>query len=400
MPSTATRDAGARRGGVELAHFWGAGDGERMLAAVLEEFRSRHPEVGVTETAYDNHGLEIKSRILKQDPPSVFVEWPDRNLEPYHRAGAIRNITDVWEDNGWADAFIEGARERSRMGGEYVAVPVDIHRMNNVFYNVELAEEMGVDPARVDDPREFLEVLEACDAGGLVGMEQPKKNPSTLVQLFTNIFIGQFGASAFAELTREDPAGLESELREALELVDAYSELASEDAAFLDMVDASDRFVARESVFFHQGDWMAGEYADVADYDYGCDWGRVNFPGTDGVYVMGVDSVVAAENAGFGPDTRTFLEFVGSPEALEILNRIKGSIPPRRDISLDSYPQFLQEQFADFERADHFPAGHALQITPGAFVEVKTAFSDFLADRDPAATAAKLVDAYQVGLDG
>jgi glucose/mannose transport system substrate-binding protein len=143
---------------------------------------------------------------------------------------------------------------------------------------------------------------------------------------------------------------------------------------------------------------MAGAYADVEDYEYRSDWGRANFPGTDGVYVMGVDSIVASADGDFGPAERAFLEFVGSPEALETLNRIKGSIPPRRDISLDEYPRFLQEQFDDFERARHFPAGHALQITPEAFVEVKSAFSDFVADRDVEKATRALVEGYGVGV--
>jgi glucose/mannose transport system substrate-binding protein len=391
---TSARRGAAGGGGVELAHFWAEGDGQRMLEAVLSEFRSRHPNVEVAEQSYGNHGLAIKSRILQENPPPVFVEWPDRNLEPYDRAGALRDISELWTDNGWEDAFIEGPRERSRMGDRYVGVPVDIHRMNNVFYNVELAERQGIDPTRLDDPREFLETLESVE--GVVGMEQPKKNPSTVVQLFTNVFMGQFGAPAYAELTRHDPAAREGELREALALLDRFADIASEDAYFLDMVDASDRFADEESVFFHQGDWMAGAYADVEDYEYGRDWERVNFPGTDGVYVMGVDSIVASADAEFTQDTRAFLEFMGAPETLETLNRIKGSIPPRRDVSLDAYPRFLREQYDDFQRADHFPAGHALQITPESFVEVKAAMSDFIAGQDAATTAGDLVDAYRL----
>ncbi|MFB6151367.1 MAG: ABC transporter substrate-binding protein [Haloarculaceae archaeon] len=397
--STSARTQREQSGTVELVHFWEEGDGRRMLDAVLAEFDSRHPEVNVEDRSYSNHGLAIKSRILRENPPSLFVEWPDRNLEPYDQAGALRDLTPVWEDNGWFDAFIEGPRESLHVGDRYVGVPVDLHRMNNLFYRVGLVEELGVDPSRVSDPREFLEVLRQCEDAGVVGMEQPMRDPSDVLQLLTNVFIGQFGAEAFAELTRERPAARETELEEALRLLEEYSRLASDDAYFLDMVAANDRFVDGDSVFFHQGDWMAGEYADVADFDYGTGWGHAVFPGTEGVYTMGGDAVVAAADAEFGPAARTFLEFVGSPEALELLNRVKGSIPPRRDISLDSYPEFLQEQFADFERARHFPASHALQVSPEAFVEAKAAISDFIAERDVQRTTRDLVEAYSLGVE-
>lgn len=379
---------------VDIAHFWTEGDGQKMFDAVLESFRSRRPDVAVDARSYDNHGLTIKSRILQEDPPTLFVEWPDQNLQPYHSAGALRDITEVWETNGWTDAFIEGPRTRSMMDGKYVGLPVDIHRMNNVFYHVDLVEEIGVDPSRVSDPREFLEVLEQCADGGVIGMEQPMKNPSTILQLFANIVIGQFGAETFEGITGGDTSAYHSEIREAVELVDAYAELAREDSAFVDMVEANDRFVDGQSVFFHQGDWMAGEYADLQGFEYGRDWERANFPGTDGVYMMGIDSIVAAEDGGFDEDARTFLEFVGSPAALEELNRIKGSIPPRKDVSMDAYPQFLRDQFADFKRARHFPAGHALQVTPQSFIEAKAAFSTYLSTHDVEQTARDLVEAY------
>lgn len=383
-------------GDVEVAHFWAEGDGRQMLDAVLEEFRSRHPDVSVTDRSYDNHGLAIKSRILQEDPPSLFVEWPGGNMEPYHEADALRSIDDVWRENGWAEAFIEGPRERAQMGGEYVAVPLDIHRMNNVFYRVEAAEAVGVDPSRIADPREFLEVLRQCEDGDRIGMHQPMKDPSDVLQLWANIFIGQFGAEAFAAVTGGDVGGHESEIEEAVELVDRYADLASDDAAFLGMIDASDRFVDGGSVFFHHGDWMGGIYAEVDGFDYGRDWERADFPGTDGVYMMGIDSIVAADDGeALSDGARTFLEFVGSAPALETLNRAKGSIPPRRDVSMDAFPRFLQEQFRDFEAASHFPAGHALQVDPETYIETQTAFSEFVADRDVERTARALVEAYR-----
>jgi len=386
----------ARGGEVELAHFWAEGDGGEMIATVLDAFRSRHPEIGVTDRMYDNHGMAIKSRMLRQDPPDLFVEWPGDNLGPYREADAIRDLSDLWTANDWERSFIDGPREWAREDGAFVGVPVDIHRMNNVFYRVDRAEELGVDPGRVDDPREFLELLRQVDdaTDGAVAMEQPMKNPSTVLQLFSMVVVGQFGADTFDAITDGRAEAHRAEIREAVELVDAYAELASDDATFLDMVQANRRFLDGESVFFHQGDWMAGMYEEAADFEYGREWDRVNFPGTDGVYMLGMDMIVAAADAAFGADERAFLEFVAAPDTLETLNRIKGSIPPRSDVSLDAYPPMLREQFEDFQRARSFPAGHALEVPPEVFIDAKIAMSEFIADRDVAATVDALVDAY------
>jgi|AntDeeMinimDraft_5_1070356.scaffolds.fasta_scaffold00110_18 glucose/mannose transport system substrate-binding protein len=382
---------------VEMAHFWQEGGGKRMIEELFTDFRSKHPGVEVTDQAntIDDHGMLVKSQILREEPPPVFVEWPGQNLAPYQQAGAIRDISDLWADNGWADVFIEGPRERSQLDGAYYGIPIDIHRMNNLFYHVDLAEEYGVDPTRVDSPSEFLEVLAACDDGDLIGMEQPMKNPSDVLQLFANIVIGEFGAETYAGITEGQTRRYESELRQAVELLDAYADLAREDATFVDMVQANERFMDRESVFFHQGDWMAGSYEDQADFDYGVDWDHAVFPGTEGVFMLSTDALVAAEHADFGEDTRAFLEFMASPPAQQTLNRIKGSIPPREDVDISGYPQILREQFQDFKSASHFPAGHALQITPDAFVEAKIAASEFVTTRDVERTTQGFLEAYE-----
>ncbi|WP_226022573.1 ABC transporter substrate-binding protein [Halomicrobium salinisoli] len=381
---------------VEMAHFWQEGGGKRMLEELFADFHSRNPGVEVTDQAntIDDHGMLIKSQILQESPPPVFVEWPGQNMVPYNEAGALRDVSDLWADNGWAEAFIEGPRERVQMDGSYYGVPIDIHRMNNLFYHVDMVEERGIDPARVDSPGEFLEVLEGCEDGDVIGMEQPMKNPSDVLQLFANIVIGEFGAETYRGITQGETRSYESELRRSVELLDAYADLAREDATFVDMVEANGRFMEGESVFFHQGDWMAGSYEDRADFEYGRDWDHAVFPGTEDVFMLSTDALVAAEGADFDEDARAFLEFMASPGAQKTLNRIKGSIPPRRDVDLGDYPEILREQFRDFEAASHFPAGHALQITPDAFVEAKIAALEFVTTRDVDRTTRALLDAY------
>ena len=395
MSSQTPRTTGGAH--VEFAHFWQEGGGKRMISELFEEFRTKHPSVEVSDQAntIDDHGMLVKSQILRENPPPVFVEWPGQNLAPYQDAGAIRDISDLWAENDWADAFIDGPRERSMLDGNYYGIPIDIHRMNNLFYHVDMVEEVGVDPARVSDPREFLEVLEQCADGDVIGMEQPMKNPSDVLQLFANIVVGQFGAETYAGITQGQTRSYESEIRQSVELLDAYADLARDDATFLDMVEANGRFMERESVFFHQGDWMAGSYEDRADFDYETDWGHATFPGTDGVFMLSTDALVAAEHADFDENARAFLEFMASPWAQKTLNRIKGSIPPREDVTLDEFPRILREQYRDFKDARHFPAGHALQITPEAFVEAKIAASEFVTTRDVERTTQALVDAYR-----
>lgn len=379
---------------LDVAHFWQPGDGAEMFEAVLKRFRSTHPDVTVTANSYANHGLAIKSRILQEDPPSVFLEWPGRNLDPYVEAGAVRDLTDVWERFDLAASYIEGPAELASYDGRYRTIPVDIHRMNNLFFDVELVEQVGVDPRTIGDPRELLAVLEQVEDAGHVGFELPMKNPWTVLMLWSDILIAQFGASAWTDVASGTVRPHEAEIREAVELVDAYADLASDDANFLDMVEANERFMDGGSVFFHQGDWVAGTYEEREGFEYGSEWDHVPFPGSEGTYRMGVDSFVGSSRAENTADLETFLGFMASPETLELLNRMKGSIPPRRDVSLDRYPPFLQEQFEEFTDARDFVSGHSSDVPPERFIDAKTACSNYMASRDVERAADAFIEAY------
>lgn len=395
---SATRSAtGLSAERIEVAHFFGEGDGAAAIEHVFDEFESEYPGVAVDPTGYTNtssYGLEIKSRILRQDPPSVFMTWTGQDLVPYVDSDATADLTDLWDREGLARPFVDGVADLVRLDGRYVAVPLDIHRKNNLFYNVALADDIGVDPARIDGPRELLEVLRQCEGEGPIGLTQPMKNPWTVLQLWAQILVGLYDADVYEAVSRGDARAHRSEIRESVALLAEYAALAEDDAQFLGMVGADRRFRDGESVFFQQGDWVGAGYEDEAGFDYGTDWDHVPFPGTEGVYVMGMDAITAARDAAHPDAAEAFVSVAASRSALEGLNRHKGSIPPRDDVSLDRYPPFLQDQYEDFTTARVHTGGQKSLVAPGKSVDTRDAFVTFVAARDVERTTDDLVACY------
>ncbi|MUV89517.1 extracellular solute-binding protein [Halapricum sp. CBA1109] len=141
---------GAGRAHVELLHRLVGGDGATALSAFLEGFTDRHSDVPLEDVTDENLSLTVKSRILKESPPDVWIEWPGKNLSPYVDAGVLADVDDVWEGRDMARQYLDGPRKAARFDGTYRAVPLNIHRINNLFYNADLVAEAGVDPAGAD----------------------------------------------------------------------------------------------------------------------------------------------------------------------------------------------------------------------------------------------------------
>jgi len=395
MSDFGTRSAAARSG-AELLHRMVGGDGEAAINALLDGFESRHPGVSLEDVTDENLSLTVKSRILKESPPDVWIEWPGKNLMPYVEADVLADISETWTDSDMERAYLDGPRNAAAFDGAYHAVPLNIHRINNLFYNVDLAAQAGVDPSRVSSPRGFVEMLQQVEAEtGRVGMLLPMKNPWTVLQLWETVLLGEHGHEVYQSVADGAAASHRGAIADALDIVSEYADLATDDALYVSLTDANERFIDGESVFFHQGDWAAGAYTETDGFEYGSDWEHVPFPGTEGMYAMNMDAVIASETTD-ADAVETFLRYVGSPDGQRRFNRKKGSIPPRTDVSMGEFTDFLQDQHANFgsSRAQPLSITHGLGVRPEQLIELKTALSSFVADRDVDAAASGLVTAF------
>ncbi|MBX0294121.1 ABC transporter substrate-binding protein [Haloarcula nitratireducens] len=388
---------GGTGGGVELLHRLVGGDGGAALEALLDGFEQRHPDVSLGDVTDENLSLEVKSRILKENPPDVWIEWPGKNLKPYDDASVLGDVSTVWESGTMERNYLDGPKEAARFEGTYRAVPINIHRINNLFYNVSQVEAVGVDPASLDSPRALAEELRRIgEETDCLGMLFPMKNPWTVLQMWETVLLGEHGLDTYVGVTDESASAHRRAVADALDIVRQYGEAAPEDKLYTSLTDANARFTRGESVFFHQGDWAAGEYADADGFGYRDDWDHVPFPGTDGLYAMNMDSVVSAAETENPEAVSTFLGYVGSADGQKRFNQKKGSIPPRTDVDTDAFTPFLQDQQTAFQRSRDQPLSitHGLGVRPAQLIELKTAMSTFVSTWDVDAVADEVVAAF------
>ncbi|WP_254271279.1 ABC transporter substrate-binding protein [Haloarcula marina] len=394
-----SRASSVRSGGdgVELLHRLVGGDGGAALDALLEGFERRHPDVSLGDVTDENLSLEVKSRILKENPPDVWIEWPGKNLQPYDDASVLGDVTEVWESGDMERNYLDGPKTASKFDGAYRAVPLNIHRINNLFFNVDLADEVGVDPASIDSPRAFADELQRIDREtDHVGMLFPMKNPWTVLQVWETVLLGEHGHDTYVGITDDSASAHRRAIVDALDIVKQYSQVATDDKLYMALTDANDRFIEGESVFFHQGDWAAGAYSESDRFRYHEDWDHVPFPGTENLYAMNMDAVISAAVVDDPEAVSKFLAYAGSPDGQKLFNQKKGSIPPRTDVDTSTFTPFLQEQQQAFQhsRAQPLSITHGIGVRPAQLIELKTAISTFVSTWDVDAVADDIVAAF------
>ncbi|MFB6192092.1 MAG: extracellular solute-binding protein [Haloarculaceae archaeon] len=349
----------------------------------------------VAGSAGQNLQAVIRRKVLEGDPPSTWQDWPGRNLADYVEADALKDITYIFEGEMMQN-YREGPMLAARAGNPDnppVAVPLNIHRVNNLFYDIEGAEAAGVDPSSPGDPREFNEMLaQIADSSDLAPLSVAQSAPWTNLQLWAANFLGLHGADAYSTFRNgEGDVGL---IEEALEVTKTQFDYLTDDAKSIGNDTAAAKLPQGKAVTAMEGDWMAGNLFATEGYNYDEHWAHVPWPGSDGIYNINTDGFPYPKPNPSPNATDEWMRWVGSAEAQRIFNPIKGAIPPRSDVDVSEFNPFLQKQFDDYTSATGvLTVTHGDGATPQQGTSLKNAMARFIENENVSATARALRDA-------
>jgi len=123
----------------------------------------------------------------------------------------------------------------------------------------------------------------------------------------------------------------------------------NDDAAGLSWQQATDMVVGGTAAFNIMGDWAAGYLTTTLGLEPGVGFGWAASPGTDGVFMWLSDAFGLPQGIQNREATLEWLRFIGTAEAHDIFNPLKGSIAPHLDSDLSLYNAYLQSAAADWQ---------------------------------------------------
>ncbi|PCR91917.1 ABC transporter substrate-binding protein [Natrinema ejinorense] len=366
---------------LEIGHWWTAGGEADALAALMSGFEEEFPDIDYELQDSPGGGgsaleTDVRSRVVDNDPPSTFQIWPGQALTTYTNDDLLFDIGEhVWESD-MQDAYLQGPEDQAQIDGTYYAVPINIHRLNNVFYNVSVLEDAGVDPESLESPSDLVDALSAVDDAGYTGFAQ-STDTFMMVQLWAVTLLAEGGVDTYESVIGGDVSGNEETVRSSLETVVEFSEYFPGDASSVAWDEANGDVISGDAAFHHNGDWAAGQYLGEDGFEFEDDWDYIPFPGTDGQYALNMDSFVFPKYNPSPNATLAFLQYVGTADAQRRFNQEKGSIPPRNDVETGEFTNFHQRQIDQFQSSDAQPPSmaHGLALPPGQQSGVESAMT-------------------------
>ena len=397
----------SQAGEVEVLHWWTAG-GEAKSAAVLKEMIEEQghtwKDFAVAGGGGESAMTVLKTRAVSGNPPSA-AQIKGHDIQEWGGLGFLTSLDATAKQEKWDDLLPAVVTKVMKWDGEYVAVPVNVHRVNWLWANPEVLEKSGVTvPTTLD---EFFVAADKIKAAGFIPLAhggQPWQDATVFEAVALDVLGSEDYNKAFVDLDMDVLSG--DKMVEVFTKFKKMRDYIDSNSPGRDWNVATSMVINGEAAMQIMGDWAKGEFTaagKVPGKDYIC----APAPGTDGQFTFNIDSFAFfelgdKENQKAQQDlAKTIL----TKDFQEVFNLNKGSIPVRLDMDMSKFDQCALDSMATFkasaESGDLVPSmAHGLSTTSyaqGAIYDVVTNFFNER-DADPKEAATKLAKAVKAAI--
>jgi glucose/mannose transport system substrate-binding protein len=199
------------------------------------------------------------------------------------------------------------------------------------------------------------------------------------MHLWENVALGELGAEAYNGLWDGTTAWDSPEVAGVFDTYGALLDCTNEDRDAIDWQPAAQMVAEGTAAFNIMGDWAAGYFLTDLALEPGTDFAWTTPPGTDGVFIMLSDTFGLPIGAPHRDAAIAWLTFLGTAEAQDIFNPIKGSLPANTTANIgdtELYNAYFQDAYEDWTTNDI--VGSLAHETVGAG-EFQNGFSEIIA---------------------
>ena len=248
----------------------------------------------------------------------------------------------------WDELLPKAIADGLKYKGNYIAAPVNVHRVNWLWANPEVFKKAGAKLPTTWD--EFFVAAEALKKAGVIPVAHGGQNWQDFTT-FESVALGVGGADFYKKaLVQLDAGSLKgATMQKVLETFKKVKGYTDKNAPGRDWNLATAMVIKGEAGMQLMGDWAKGEFlaaGKVPGKDFAC----IAAPGTAKSYTYNVDSfaLFKLKDPANQKAQQDLASAIMSPEFQEVFNLNKGSIPVRLGMKLDKFDDCAKTSSADF----------------------------------------------------
>jgi glucose/mannose transport system substrate-binding protein len=373
---------------LEVFSWWTSGGEAVALDALFKIYKRKNPDVEVSNAAITGGGGSaarpvLQTRLAAGNPPDTWQTHSGHELlGQYVQADYCVPLTFLYQSEGWDRVVPQGLLDQVSKAGEVYAVLVGLHRGNVLWYNKKVLKKHGIEVGETLSFEQFFSAAQKLKAAGLVPLAMGDAGLWATAELFENTLLGVLGPQGWQELFGGKIMFDDARVKRAAQLYSQILDYQNADHSALSWDQAVRAVIQGKEAFTAMGDWTYGELAK-AGLKENQDFGWVSSPGTEGAFLAVADGFALAKGAPHPAEAVAWLEMVGSKEAQEAFNALKGSIPVRTDVDKSKLSAYQRWSMASFEHDVLLASCVHGEAVPATFQqELNDAISLFVADRN------------------
>lgn len=322
---------------VDVLHWWTSASergATRFLQSKLLEEKIEWRDAAIPGGGGIGAMRVLKSRVLAGKQPAVaqligpaIAEWAD--------LGLILELDQVAKTHGWHKSLSPTVSNLLMHREHTVAAPLGLHRINNLYYNVRLFRQLGLpEPRSMDD---FKRAALRLAAANIIPLGQSSE-AWQVATLFETLVLMEGGPTFYRDVfvERSATAYLDARFARALNRLRQMRTYTHVGAGKLpreqSWTDVAQQFAAGQIGMVIMGDWFKGELLSMGqklDTDFAC----TTVPNTQQYHLYSIDSFVMF-SGDYSQQTvqEKVAQLMVSMPVQQGYNRIKGSVPVRRDL--------------------------------------------------------------------
>lgn len=193
----------AQAGEVEVLHWWTAG-GEAKSAAVLKQMLEQQghtwKDFAVAGGGGESAMTVLKTRAVSGNPPSA-AQIKGHDIQEWGGLGFLTSLDATAKQENWDGILPSVVTKVMKFDGEYVAVPVNVHRVNWLWANPDVLKKSGVSlPTTLD---EFFVAADKIKAAGFIPLAhggQPWQDATVFEAVALDVLGSEDYNKAFVDL--------------------------------------------------------------------------------------------------------------------------------------------------------------------------------------------------------
>lgn len=340
---------------VEVLHWWTSGgelDALTELQNKVKETDNTWLDFAIKGGGGNSALTVLRSRAVSGNPPTAAL-IKGHNIQEWAKLGFLTSLDDIATREKWDEKLPEFIKPIMKYQGHYVAVPINIHRVNWLWLNQATFKKANI--AIPNDLDELIAAFPKLKAAGYLPIAHTSE-PWADAILFESISLSILGAEqykqAFVEL---DPQVLVSPaMIQAFAKLRAVSLYIDKNAKNRTWEQSTKLLIDDQAAVQIMGDWVAGKLLQEQQ-QLNTKIRCLQFPGSEGTFSYNVDSFAFFKLRSVSSEVKkaqnTLASIILSTDLQQQFNAKKGSLPIINTVDKVNFNSCTQQSYQDYQQA-------------------------------------------------